>query len=483
MNFLFNLSFRYKIPLWGSLLIVTATLAVSATLIAQSYDDLEKDLLGSSAGLGRTLARTLFSAMLQDEVWQAFQIIRAPLHGEAGDNPIRPEMILALDRNLQVFASSHPRAVPMLAELRSLGTDQRRLAERIAAHPEADAPILDLSGAQRIYVAIPIADEGARLGTLVIVHSKDVFLMRFGNVAWRSAGIGLLVLAVLLPINWYWGQHTAVPLVELAHSAHDVAHGKLRGPPRGTYAYQDELGQLFENFGLMVRSLREKAELEQEMIRSERLAAVGRLSAGLAHEINNPLGGMLVALDNFKHRAGNDERTLKTVAMIERGLAQIRDTVSAMMIEAKVKSRDFMPHDVEDVQLLLSGEAHKRSIVLRVEHNIEQPVALPATLVRQVLMNLLLNGLQAADPSGTVTCRLHFDKGRLTIDTENAGRSIPPEVLGHLFEPFATGNEAGHGLGLWVTYQIVSQLGGQIGAESADGITRFHVELPAGESA
>lgn len=482
MNFLFNLSFRYKIPLWGSLLIVTATLAVSATLLAQAYDDLEKDLLGSSAGLGRTLSKTLFSAMLQEEVWQAFEIIRAPLHSESGNNPIRPEMILALDQNMQVFASSHPKAVPMLAELRSMGDDQRRLAERIATHPEPEAPIIDLSGAERIYVAIPIAEEGARLGTLVIVHSKEVFLTRFGNVVWRSAGIGLLVLAVLLPINWYWGQRTAEPLVVLAHSARDVTHGTLRELPRGTYAFQDELGQLFENFGIMVRSLREKAELEQEMIRSARLAAVGRLSAGLAHEINNPLGGMLVALDNFKHRAGNDERTLKTVGMIERGLAQIRDTVSAMMIEAKVKSRDFVPHDVEDVQLLLSGEAHKRAVALHVEHNIEQPVALPATLVRQVLMNLLLNGLQASDPSGKVTCRLRFTEGRLSIDTENSGRSIPPEVLGHLFEPFATGNESGHGLGLWVTYQIVSQLGGHIDAESANGITRFHVELPAGES-
>lgn len=60
-----------------------------------------------------------------------------PLYGESGDNPIRPDMILALDRQLQVFVSSHPKAVPMLAELRSLGSAQQRLAERIAAHPEA----------------------------------------------------------------------------------------------------------------------------------------------------------------------------------------------------------------------------------------------------------------------------------------------------------------------------------------------------------
>lgn len=482
MNSLFNLSFRYKIPLWGGLLIVTATLAVSATLILKTYDDLRTDLLGSAAGLGRTLAKTLFSAMLQEEVWQAHEIIRAPLYGASDDNPIRPEMILALDRELQVFASSHPKAVPMLADFASLGDDQQQLADRIEAEPDASAPIIDLAGDHHVYVAIPIAEEGARLGTLVIVHSKEVFLTRFRGVALRSAGIGALVLVVLLPLNWYWGQRTSAPLVVLARSASDVTHGTLREPPPGTYAYQDELGQLFENFGLMVRSLREKAELEQEMIRSERLAAVGRLSAGLAHEINNPLGGMLVALDNFKHRAGNDERALKTVAMIERGLQQIRDTVSAMLVEAKVKSRDLVPHDIEDVQLLLSGEAHRHAIALQVEHNIERPVALPATLVRQVLMNLLLNGLQASAPGSTVGCRLHVTDGRLAIDTQNSG-NIPPEILSHLFEPFASGSETGHGLGLWVTYQIVSQLNGHIDASSAHGITRFHVELPAGEPA
>ncbi len=480
MKSFLNLSFRYKIPLWGGLLIVTATLALSASLILKSYDDLHTALLGSAAGLGRTLAKTLFSAMLQEEVWQAHEIIRAPLYGTAENNPIRPEMILALDRELQVFASSHPKAVPMLADFASLGEDEHRLAERMDALAEADAPIVEHTGARHVYVAIPIAEEGARLGTLVIMHSKDVFLARFRSVAWRSAAIGLLVLAVLLPLNWYWGQRTSAPLVALARSARDVTRGTLREPPPGTYAYQDELGQLFENFGLMVRSLREKAELEQEMIRSERLAAVGRLSAGLAHEINNPLGGMMVALDNFKRRAGNDERTLKTVAMIERGLTQIRDTVSAMMVEAKVKSRDLVPHDIEDIQLLLSGEAHKHAVSVQIDHDLEQPVALPATLVRQILMNLLLNGLQASEPGGIVSCRLHSADGRLAIDTQNSG-SIPAEVLGHLFEPFASGSETGHGLGLWVTYQIVTQLGGQIAADSRDGLTQFRVALPVGE--
>lgn len=478
MNALLNLSFRYKIPIWGSLLITAATVAVSATLMLQAFHDLRRDLTSSSVSLGRTLAKTVFPAMVQEEVWRAFEIVRAPLHGQSYDDAIRPEMILVLDRNLQVFVSSHPKSVPMLAELHRLGSERARLADLIRADGEADAPVIDFSGNERIYIAVPIAEEGARVGTLVIEHSRDVFLPRFRSVAWRSAQIGLVVLAVLLPLNWYWGQRTAVPLIKLARSTGDVARGALREPPPGTYAFRDELGQLFEAFGVMVSALQEKRLLEEEMIRSERLAAIGRLSAGLAHEINNPLGGMLVALDNFKRRGGHDERTLKTVAMIERGLSHIRDTVSAMLVEAKVKSRNLAPQDLEDVQMLLAGEANRRSVAIALESGLAEPVALPAAPVRQVLMNLLLNALQASEPSSTVRCAVRHADHRLTIVTENSGRPIAPEMMSRLFEPFVSGSEAGHGLGLWVTYQIVSQLGGQIAAESREGLTRFSVSFP-----
>ncbi|WP_310450386.1 sensor histidine kinase [Sulfuritalea sp.] len=482
MKFLFNLSFRYKIPLWGSLLIVTATLAVSAALMAQAYDDLRIDLESSSASLGRTLSKTLFSAMIQQEVWQAFAIIRAPLHEKPGDNPFQPEMILALDQQQRVFVSSHPKAVPMLTDLHQLGDEFASLAQRIAASPDPDAPIVTYSGAQRIYVGVPVAEEGARLGTLVVINSKDVFLPRFRAIAWRSALIGLLVLAVLLPINWYWGQRTVVPLVHLARGIGAVAHRVPPELPLETYAYRDELGQLFEAYGLMVKALQERVLLEQEVIRSERLAMAGKLSAGVAHEINNPLGGMLVALANFKRRYGDDERAQKTVAILERGLTQIRETVSAMLVDAKVKGRNLAPHDLEDVRLLLTGEALHETVAIDIECSLTEPVALPATQVRQILMNLLLNAIHASPSSTKVSCRVYCADGQLRIETSNAGKAINADLMDHLFEPFASDKDEGHGLGLWVTYQIVTQLGGQIAAASQDGLTQFRVTLPIGES-
>ena len=481
MNSLFNLSFRYKVPLWGGGLIVMTALVVSAAMMVQAYDDLRSDLLTSSNSLARTLAKNLFPVMLNDEVWRAFEIIRAPLHGEPADDLIQPEMILALDRQQRVYAASQPRRVPMLADVRQLGPELAQLADMIAAAPAPQASAVEFSGGHKIYVAVPISDDGERVGSLVIVHSKDRFLPRFRRIAWRGAAIGLLVLAFLLPIHWYWAQRMTVPLVELSRSIGDVAKGLTAPyPPRG-YPYRDELGQLFDTYGLMVKALHDKHLLEQGMIRSERLAAIGRLSAGLAHEINNPLGGMLVALGNFKLRGGHDERTLKTMAMIERGLAQIRETVNAMLVEAKVSSRDFGPLDVDDVHTLLMGEAHKRAVHIQFDSDLIAPLALPANLVRQILMNLLLNALQAAEAESTVRCTLHQTDTSLTIESENTGLPLPEEVMSHLFEPFVSGREGGSGLGLWIIYQIVSQLGGQIAAHSCEDLTRFFIVLPTGE--
>ena len=482
MRRLFNLSFRYKVPLWGSTLIIVAALTVSAALMVQAYDDLRSDLLTSSASLGRTLAKNLFPVMLNDEVWRTYEIIRAPLHGKPADDLLQPEMILALDQQQKVFVTTQPDTVPMLADVRQLGAEYAQLAERIAAPTTSDAAAVELSGAHKIYVAVPISDDGERVGTVVIVHSKDKFLPRFRSKALRATLTGLLVLALLLPINWYWGQRMTIPIVQLARSIGKVAQGRPAEAFSTAYPYQDELGQLFEVYGMMVKALQDKKLLEQEMIRSERLAAIGRLSAGLAHEINNPLGGMLIALDNFKRRCGHDERTLKTVAMIERGLAQIKDSVSAMLVEAKVKSRNFGPQDVDDVHTLLTGEAHKRPVEIHIDSDLVAPLALPANLVRQILMNLLLNAIQAAEELSTVRCTMRQSTDRLSIETENTGPPIPEEVMSHLFEPFASGRENGHGLGLWITYQIVSQLGGQVAAESHDGLTRFSISLPAGEN-
>jgi signal transduction histidine kinase len=140
------------------------------------------------------------------------------------------------------------------------------------------------------------------------------------------------------------------------------------------------------------------------------------------------------------------------------------------------------PTDLEDVRILVSHAVRKHATQLGWEIALPETVALPSTLVRQVLINLLLNAITAAGHGGQVALRVNTDEKCVTLVIENNGKSLSPEQLGRLFEPFTQFSENGNGLGLWICYQIVTQLGGTIQVESDPALTRFSVNFPLNPS-
>ncbi len=487
MKRILDLSFRYKLPLWGAILIITTTLVVSGSLMLRAYDDLQADLLASSTNLSRRLADALFMPLLEDDVWRAFEIINAPLIDSSIREVLLPKTIVILDNSLHVVVSTRPKAIPMQAGIDQLTPEYAALAKRISTSQEEDVQPFDMQDGQNIIIAAPIVNEGSRLGTLIVIHSKDVLVPRFSRIAQRGGLVGLLVLAFLLPINWYWGKHLSSPLVMIAEWMNEIEHGPANNMDKKIYPYNDELGQLFSAYRRMLLQQDARQALEQQIIHSERLAAVGRLAAGVAHEINNPLGGMLTAIDTLKSHGERsnrefDARTAKTISLIERGLFQIKETVSALLVESRIKSRNLEPQDFEDIRSLVIPQAQKKEITFEWRSSIAKPLPLQANPVRQLLINLLLNAIQAAQHKGMVNCSFDVNDGELHMSIENDGKQLTREQTAHLYEPFSPVSEKGHGLGLWVSYQIVQQLGGRIKLDGTSGHVRFTVTLPFSES-
>ena len=483
MRFLLNLSFRYKVPLWGSLLIVATAMIISSTLLLRSYGELKSDLSRDAATQGRTMAATLFSAILHDQVWRAYEIIKAPFSRESGDGPRQVESLVVLDRQGRVYVSTNPESAPMLADFVRLSPEFASLAG-VVSQAGRETRVLEPEGSDHLFVATPIREESAHLGTLVQIYSKKILRSRFQKSAGQAALIAFLVIVLLLPIGWYWGQRTAVPLVRLTERMEELGRRLPDDLAPELYDYQDELGRLYRAYNHTLQELRAKAQIEGQMIHSERLAAIGRLTAGIAHEVNNPLVGMLTALNTLRHHDELSPRTLKTLTLLERGLLQIKETVGALLVEAKVKSRDLLPQDVEDVRTLIEPQARERGVSLRWDNQLKAALGLPSSSVRQVLINLLLNAVQASEPGGEVSVTITTVETTLSIAVVNGGRVLTDMQTAHLFEPFANEDERGHGLGLWVCYQIVRQLGGNIAVESElrDGLgrTSFAVTLPLG---
>jgi len=473
---LFDLSLRFKLPLWGGALIVATALALSTSFALQTWDNLKQDLLKNAEDVGLTMARSLFPVMLHDEMWQAFEIVSLPFAANPGT--ALTESLIVLDSMRRVYVSSRPEEHPVLSQLANLGPDFSTLDRELPLAPDAGIFVHEAAAEQRIFVAVPIANDGVRLGTLIVSYNKSLLWQRFSRLLGSALWITLLVLGVMLPVNAYWGRRMMEPMRLVTERISHIGSGELEALDPSIYPYRDEIGLLFIAYQRMLSDLQEKTEFEKEMVNTERMAAVGRLTASIAHEINNPLGGMLNAISTLKRHGSPDPVTQKTVLLLERGLSQIRETVAALLVEAKIKSRPLNASDLEDVRILVGPAANKQGTQLSWSVVLPTALSLPSTLVRQVLINLMLNAIAAAGQGGHVAVRVLPGENRLVLVVENNGKSLLPEQLTRLFEPFTSYSEHGHGLGLWICYRIITQLGGTIRAESSDELTRFTAIIP-----
>lgn len=485
-----NLSLRYKIPARATALMLITAIALTSAIVTRVYDELREDLFVNAEILGGVLGETLVEPMRNDDVWRAYEIIRAPL--AAGDNGA--DKLLLVDDRQRVFVSSQPGETRMLAAVDGEAVSPSPVAEAIAemnrtttrgdnAGQPAPAP-RRLIEDEHYYMLHPVMADGVVLGTLVLRYPRDIHWPRFVGMLERAATVTLVVLLALLPLSWWWGRRMARPLTTLADCMRRVGDRIPEEPECRLRESSDEVGQLSRRLREMLTELREKEALEKQVMASERLAAVGRLTGGIAHEINNPLGGMLNAISTQKRHGTTDERTARTLDLLERGLLQIRDTVSALLVEARPDRQPLTPSDLDDVRTLVLPNLQRRDARLDWDGGLDESVPLPAALVRQTLINLLLNASQAVESGGFVRCRIRTDAEGLSLQVANSGRHIPRARLAHLFEPDAApgteGSEeaSGRGIGLWMTWQIVTQLKGSIDVDSRPGWTEFRVRLP-----
>jgi signal transduction histidine kinase len=441
-----------------------------------AYQDLRRDLITSAEGLGRTLSRALIPAMLRDEVWQAYETIITPFDLPR-DLQSDDKVIVVLDNGHRVYVSSHPRLFPTLAPLTHIDGRYAPVVGRNRTERPAETFALQEAIPGHILVVVPIVTEDdSRLGTVLLSYSESLFGPRFRAILQQVLLSTGMVLAVLLPIGWYAGNRMVIPLLQLAEAVRRLGHEPPSHIGAQLYEGGDEIGQLGRQFRRMLSEMAEKHALQKEVIAGDRLAAIGRLTSGIAHEINNPLGGMLNAINTRRRHGAPDALTERTLSLLERGLVQIKSTVGALLVEARIESRALTRADVDDIRTLVLHQASERRVRLIWQNELPARIELPSAPVRQVLINLLLNAVQAAGRDGYAACRVGVEKGKLLVEVSNDGKSLSPAQMERLFEPFAS--ESGTGLGLWVSYQIVQQLGGVIRADSAGGTTQFVVVLP-----
>jgi len=317
-----------------------------------------------------------------------------------------------------------------------------------------------------------------------------------------SACLIILIVTVVLNVSLY--RSIVVPLQRLAAGVRRVAAGqldeRLDSLPEGEFAevardFNDMAARLQDLYGTLENRVREKSH---ELVKSERLASVGYLAAGVAHEINNPLGiitGYAEVTLKRLQRTGRDGKG----ANVEESLRVIRDEafrckeITEKLLCLAVgrehnRERVDLRHMIDDVVSILSSlpQYRDRKLTIQVRDSERLEIVGNETELRQVILNLAINALEAVQPTvGEIRFSGRRTNGVVELVVSDNGRGMTPDTLEHVFEPFYTtrgnANSRGIGLGLSITHAIIEAHGGRIRAESDGPNTgsRFLVELPA----
>jgi signal transduction histidine kinase len=224
-----------------------------------------------------------------------------------------------------------------------------------------------------------------------------------------------------------------------------------------------------------------------QLVHSEKLASLGQLAAGVAHELNNPLATVLLYSDILLRECAPDDLKRADLAMIAGETKRCKGIVGSLLDFARQNQVDAHPTDLNAViQAVIAVQAKQGAytgikVELALDPNLPKIEADHAQL-QEVLVNLMTNAVDAMHAGGTLTVRtLRGPNGMVTLEVADTGAGIPPEHLGKLFTPFFTTKQVGQGtgLGLAIVYGIIKMHRGQINVRSQVGQgTIFTIQLP-----
>jgi signal transduction histidine kinase/putative methionine-R-sulfoxide reductase with GAF domain len=214
---------------------------------------------------------------------------------------------------------------------------------------------------------------------------------------------------------------------------------------------------------------------EAQLIRSEKLAALGQLAAGIAHEIRNPLTSINILIHSLTENFPPESARREDLQVIEEEIRRINEIVDQFLRFARPAPPRLQKADAlsifEETLQLLRPQMEKYRIIVQKEFQVLRPISMDREQMKQVILNLLLNAVQAMPKGGRLTLRGQVleDGQWVTLSIQDSGIGIPSEDMNKLFDPFFSTKEGGVGLGLSIAHRIIDQHHGKIEVESAPG--------------
>lgn len=510
---------------------LTVTLLLFTVLVFRHQrDELLKEAVRHVTQLSEVITKSTRFAMLQNQPYFVHRILQDVANQESInkvrifskegtiiDSTYAPEIGLKVDRNAEACVLCHESEKP----LEQIPESRR---SRIFAAPEGRrllGSIEVIRNEPSCYNAgchVHTRDQTV-LGVLDIVYSLDAIdrTMKMSAVTIAGFSLGFVMLASLF-VSLFVHRLVYVPLRDLEGGAERLSSGNLEQliPVRS----EDEFGQLAASFNTMTaalrnsqgelqelnRTLEQKVEertrqlhaAEVEAAQREKLASVGLLAAGIAHELNNPLTGILTFSSLIRKKAPDGSPDAEDLDLVIRETKRCSAIIRRLLDFAREKAPEKKATDlnqvIEETARFIERPAHLRDIEIAMDLDRELPaVRVDENQIKQVIMNMLVNAQHATEHGGSITIRSRRCPQPMSpepgagpapmaeISIIDTGCGIAEKDLKRIFEPFFTSKEMGKGtgLGLSVSHGIVKAHGGTIKVESTVGKgSTFRIYLP-----
>lgn len=470
-----RLSYLIKVPL--ALCIVSFASAMGVFIVTYyllaSY--VSAETMTRMLQISNSLAQSTRQSILRDELWDLHQQIQSIIRADAGTH------ILILTENRRTLVASDAMTYPVMGDPSTVPSPIRELAVRSEREINSKAEFkltADMGDIKYAAATTVLSEDGDVMGSVVVYSDQDAVLPKFRVLLGKVIGYGGLALSVFIPLGWWLGRKLVKPLNTLkgAMQSLPIQSNELDRRLLSISSGTDEISQLASQFISMHSELQRSKDLEEQIQAAERMALTGRIASALAHEVNNPLGGMLNVISNMRLKGITDPFIEKATNLLERGLKQISESIAALMSQAR-KEHTLLNHsDIEDLQTLSYPLAQKQGITVSWENLIEDDdLKIRAVPVRQIILNLVLNAINAASSAVNISVRL--DGQHLLCTISNDGPAFAAT-----FEPVPAPDPHGRtGLGLWVCFRLTSQLGGTLYITPTTGGTVAKLTLPLGE--
>ena len=440
-----------RVPLIAALLLIFVAVIASERVLSRFSSIQDENLRGVASVYLDSVSIALEPFILRQDIWGTFDTVDRARNA-AGDLPVLA--LVATDSDDQIIAADDPVRFPT-------GT--------MAPSDLTAAPgIRDLSlkyTETTVWTQKDVVYQGQLIGHVVTEIDVDNYLAQRRDALWSLiignalatillAGAGYFLISRMMRqvqvLSQFMGSHEGDGLEEIPHSAFP--------------AKRTEFATLFERYNKLVRAEGERRDIAQRLSDQAQLVSLGRLSSTLAHEINNPLGGLLNAVDTLQKFKDRPDVVEASTELLYRGLNNLRDVSKATLDfgRSNVQDHPLSKVDLDDLRLLIEPELarQKQTLDLTIGVDDETLRVLPGAKVQQIILNLLLNGSAAAGEGGVIGFNVTNEEETLRIDVSDSGPGLSESARHRLTVGPTSRN--GAGVGLRSVREITQGLGGSI---------------------